>query len=176
MATATLLTTTQLQEHLQSDLSDDALQRLLDSEESEIIRRYGAHAAANAMLAGGGDRLVLPRQTASITTVIETVSDEDTTLSANDHRLWHDAVLERLDTGDNPRDEWGDRVTVTYVPEDRAAQRKLALVQLCKLAAAYEGLASEGVGGSDYSMTALDYRRERERLLAALRPRGIVFA
>lgn len=176
MATATLLTPTQLRDNVQTDLVDSAIQRVMDSEESEIVRRYGAHASQTEMLTGGNARLGLSRQAASVTTVTEVASEVTTALAADDYRLWHGGILERLMTGTNPRQHWGDRVTVVYVPTERNAQRTLALVNLCKLAIAYEGVKSQGVGASDYTMTALDYRQERERILRGLASRGLVFA
>ena len=176
MATATLLTPTELRDHIQTDLVDLALQRVLDAEESEIIRRYGAHASQTEMLTGGNARLGLSRQAASVTSVTEVASEVTTVLAADDYRLWYGTSLERLMTGTNPRQYWGDRVTVVYVPTERNAQRTLALVNLCKLTLAYEGVKSQSIGQSDYSMTAMDYRQERERILRSLASRGLVFA
>lgn len=172
-----LLTVAQLREHVQTDLSDAALQRILDAEEGEIVRRYGSHTEASETLQGGDRLLFLNRPAASIGEVVETVGVGDTVLDAADYRLWDDGrYLERLTTGANPSLYWAERVTVTYVPADQSAQRRLVLVQLVKLALAYAGLRSESVGG-DYSMSTLDYVAEREKLLQSLAPRGgVLFA
>lgn len=173
--TATLLTVGELREHLETDLSDEALQRILNAEEAEIVRRYGPTATQTEMQQGGQTLLVLWRKAGSITSVIETAIDNvtQTTLAANDYRLWPSGQLERLVTGTHPAAFWAPLVTVTYVPEDQSAQRKGVLVQLAALAAKYNGLKSESVGGGDYSATSLDYTIERERLLRSLAGRKL---
>lgn len=164
--TATLLTPISLREHVETDLSDAALQCILDSEEAEIVRRYGPHATASETLAGGARWLILARDAASVTQIVETADGLDTALGADAYRLWPGGRIERLDA------IWAPRVAVTYTPREETAQRRLALINLCKLAIAYSGLKSEGVGSGDYQATALDYTGEREKLLRGLAPRG----
>jgi len=172
MTTATLLSAAALRDHVETDLANDVLQRILDAEESEIIRRYGAHATQVDTLPGGHEWLILRRTPSSFSTVVEVVATTSTTLATTDYRHWGGGRLQRLNDGTNQRSTWGERVTVTYVPEDRTAQRRLALAQLAALAIRYEGVHAESIGGSDYSVTNLDYRLERERLLASLATRG----
>lgn len=172
-----LLTPPQLRQHVETDLPDAALQRILDAEEAEIVRRYGAHATATELVAGGKRSLVLQRPAASVTSVTEVVAgwigETSTVLAPDDYRLWFgNLMLERLGTGTNPRDRWGDRVTVVYVPQDRATQRTLVLVNVCKLAVSYSGVASQQIGG-DYSEKQHDYVAERERLLKTLAGRWV---
>jgi hypothetical protein len=174
--TATLLTVAQLHEHVETDLPDAALQRILDAEEAEIILRHGAHATASEMLPGGGEWLVLTRAAASITSITETVDDVSTVLAADDYLAWDGSRLQRLDTGTNARSCWGERVTAVYIPLSQVAQRTLVLIQLCKLAIVYNGLKTESVGQGDHSETAMDYNAERAALLRSLSPRGFVFA
>jgi hypothetical protein len=171
-----LLTTDQLRQHLETGLEDAALQRLLDAEEAEIIRRYGPHASATELHAPDSEWMFLRREPSSIDTVTETVGDEDTVLSSDDYRDWGAGRLERLDDGTNPRSSWGDRVEVQYTPVDRQDERTMALINLCKLAAEYNALEDISVGGGDYRASSLEYNRERERLLGSLAPRGVSFA
>lgn len=174
-----ILNNAQLGEHIEHDLSDNALQRLNDAETAEILRRFGSVTTATELLPGGTRRLILKQKLGSdgITSVTETVGTTDTILAADDYRLWYGgAMLERLDDGTNPRSRWGNRVSVVYVPENRLAQRRLVLINLVKLAIEYRGLKSEGVGAGDYSMTVLEYNAERENLLRSLRHRAFVFA
>lgn len=188
-----LLTAAQLREHVETDLPDTALDRIILAEEGEIVRRYGPHATAAETLQGGDEFLVLARAAASITAVTETIGLTDTVLAADDYRLWPGGRLQRRADGTtgsfqpnvmggvidtlNVTPRWGDRVAVTYVPVDETAQRTLVLVQLCKLAIQYSGLKSESVGGGDHSETTADYPVEREKLLRSLRPRGgMIFA
>ncbi len=174
-----ILNNAQLGEHIEHDLSDNALQRLNDADTAEILRRFEALDTVTELLPGGEKMLILKQKLGSdgITSVTETVGTTDTVLAADDYRLWYGgAMLERLEDGTNPRSRWGDRVSVVYVPEDRLAQRRLVLIQLVKLAFEYRGLKSEAVGAGDHSMTALDYTTERENILRSLVPRGFVCA
>ncbi len=173
--TATLLTVGQLREHLETDLSDEALQRILDAEEAEIVARYGAHSSASEMLPGGGEWLVLERTPASITSVTEIVGDTTTTLATDDYRVWPRGQLERLATGTNGASYWGDVVTVVYVPEDANARRSGVLIKLATLGVRFTGVKQESVGAGDHSETALDFTLERERLLRSLAPKGALW-
>jgi hypothetical protein len=104
------------------------------------------------------------------------VDEATTTLATDDWRLGGGGRLERLATGTHTAYVWGDRVTVVYVPLVDSAQRTLILIQLCKLAAQYEGVAQDTIGGGDYSMAHLPFHAERERLMRSLAPRaGVVF-
>jgi len=172
-----ILRNAQLGEHIEHDLSDNALQRLNDAETAEILRRFGSTASVTELIASKNDKsVILSQKRATITSVTETVDTTDTVLSADDYRVWYGAMLQRRDDGTNPRELWGDRVSVVYVPESRAAQRALVLVNLVKLAIEYRGLKSEDIGAGDYSMTQLAYNKERENILRSLVPRGFVVA
>ncbi len=122
----------------------------------------------------GRDRsVVLTREAASITSVTEQLfNDTADTLAANDYDL-RGLVLERLQTGTNPRGKWGHRIIVTYVPYDDTSQRIPVEVNLVKLELAYRGLSSEKAG--DYRMDSREYYKERESILGALK-RGLNFA
>jgi hypothetical protein len=175
MTTATLLTVAQMREHLETDLTDAALQRLLDAEESEIIARYGSHATATETLPGGGTDVILARTPSTITSLTETLGGgtPPLLLVTDDYRLWPEGRLERLTTGTNARSSWAPVVTAVYVPEDATAQRRGVLIHLVMLAARYSGLRSESVGSGDYSMTTADYTAEREALLRSLAGRQL---
>ena len=171
--TAVLLTVAQLRMHVETDLVDEALQRLLDGEEAEIVRRYGEHATASETLPGGGPEVILSRGAASITSVSEQGLDDEeaTALEPEQYVSWHGGrLLQRW--GDSSL--WPARVTVEYVPTDDSAQRTNVLIRLMALLLAYNGTAAEGVG--DYRMSAKDYQRERERLLRQVSPRQVMFA
>lgn len=171
--TATLLTPDELLEHVESDLGDDALQRILDSEEGEIVARYGTLTSVTEQHIGGGSLIVLGQRADSITSV--TYYDGYTAYplppeggdATQYYRLANGSTLElfgRLDA---------ERFTITYVPADTAAQRRLVLVQLCKLAIAYSGYSNQNdqAGGE----SPLGYSQERERLLRQLAPKAWVF-
>lgn len=169
---ATLLLPAELRQHVESDLSDTALQRVLDSEEAEIVRRYGAHATASETLAGNQAIILLSRGAASVTAITETDLDgTELELETDDYRLLHGGhTLERLTTGTNAAAWWAPLVTVEYVPISQVEQRRLVLIELAKLALMYSGAASERVG--DYSVQGVNYTRERERIMRRLAPLG----
>lgn len=165
-----LLTALQLQEHIETDLPDTALTRILDSNDALIIARAGPLAAETEMQYFGLEEIDtelfwLKRKASAITTVIETVGTTDTTLASDDYALDSNGlILRRLSTGTNQRILWGNRVKVTYVPADETDIRTIALVNLCLLDIQYSALKSEGIG--DYKSQSVDYQNEREKILS----------
>jgi hypothetical protein len=170
-----LLTVAQIREHVETDLSNDALQRIIDSEDGEITRRFGAPTTQTETFKGGESYVFLSRLASSITSVTEEVNETTTTLAVDDYDLWWNQALQRDADGTNGRGTWGERVTVVYVPQTTTPQRTLLLIQLVQLAVQYGGVQSDSVGSGDYSATYHDYQRERERLFRKLEPRGGVF-
>lgn len=172
-----LLTLAQMREHVETDLVDDALQRLIDAEEEEILRRLGAPLTqTESFPVRSQTQLYLSRRASTIVSITEEIEGgATTTLAADDYELWWNQSLEREPDGTNPRSSWGERVTVVYTPQDTTAQRIGLLVQLVQLAVRYTGVQSESIGSGDYSATSHDYLRERERLFRRLEPRGGVF-
>jgi hypothetical protein len=171
-----LLTADQLREHIEVDLDDDALERILASEEQAIVQRFGAHETASETLMGRDRFVTLYRPAASITSVVEWDGSESVTLHTSDYRFWFGGrAIERRIDGVNARATWAPRVVVTYVPADEAALRTRVLIDLCKLVIEFGGLAEVWVG--DYRAKSPDYSRTRESLLRQLAPRGgLLFA
>lgn len=166
-----LITPSILRAHMTSELTDSALQQIIDSEEQDIVQRFGPHASQTEEFTSdvSGDTLYLGRKAASITSVTETDGETETTLAASDYELSADGFsIRRLDFGAHEAQTWGYRVTVVYVPYAETAKRILALINLCKLQAEFSGLKSESVGGGEYSMTRGDLAQEREQILAGL--------
>lgn len=176
-----LITPTGLREHISTSLSDTALQEIIDGEEAEIVSRWGAHASQTDMIQSElpGYYLFQTRRAASITSVIETVfscwdftgetTQEATTLDSYDYELIDNGrQLHRLQSGPHPRDGWGQRVEVTYIPISENSKRVLALINLCKLNLAFNGLDSESVGAGEYRMDSGDYSKKRESILSGL--------
>jgi hypothetical protein len=171
-----LLTVAQVRAHVETDLADEALERLIDDADAEIIDRAGAVDEQTDEMHGVelATALCLSRRASEITEVVETVSEDETTLAADDYSLRAGGLfLDRLSTGTNGRSTWGDSVVVTYTPVDRTARRTRVLIDLVKLSVQYNALRSESVG--DYSATSAEYETERERLLGRLRE-GLPFA
>lgn len=167
-----LLTNAQTREHVESDLSDDALDRLIADADAEIIDRLGAVATETQVLRGGGKELFLGRAATSISSIVERENEANTTLATNDYTLRSDnRVVERLTTGTNGRSTWAPLVTIAYVPVDTTARRKRLLVDLVRLACQHLGVAEQRLG--DVSVRALDdYQAARDRLFSSLGTTG----
>ena len=165
-----LMTPAEIKAHVETDLTDAALQELIDAAEQDIDTAHGALATQTDELLGKKSLNLWPtRPITTVTSITETVGATDTVLSADDYKLLHGGrQIERLSTGTNPRIEWGDRVKIVYAPEDETARRKGILVKLVKFDLAYNGLASEKVG--DYSSQSISQitTDERARILSGL--------
>lgn len=185
---SSLITPTQLREHVNSALSDAALQAIIDAEEQEIVGRYGAHASQveTFWAETPGPYLFPLRPVLSITSIVETLvwmpdmvgfSETTWTLDATDYEISPGGKeLRRLLTGTHGRFRWGQRVVVTYVPVAETAKRVLALINLCKLNLNFTGLDQEHVGGREYSAIQGDYNAKREAILQGLTSNQRAFA
>lgn len=170
-----LITKAQLQEHYETDLGDDALDRLIDAADREIVKRFGPHATQTDTMRELrlSTAIFLSRRASSITSVTEEIRSEDgliseTVLAEDDYKLRRgNLLLERLADGTNGRGTWGDVVTVIYVPADDNDLRIRVEIELCILSAEFDALDTERVG--DYSSSRRKYEDEREGILAALR-------
>lgn len=161
------LTVSELRDHVETDLIDSALQRIVDAEEEELISRFGPRSSQTDVLCGGGLHIFASRPLKVVTSVVEWDGTTATTLVAADYRLSADRrTLERLATGTNQSTIWSDEVTLSYIPDD-AAKWTRTLIDLVRLALQYTAKGSESIG--DYSSSNLDYAREREKLIAQLR-------
>ena len=167
-----LVTIAELKEHIETDLSDTALQRIIDANDAMIIARFGALVAETetryfGMVEVSSAMFWLARMASAVTSAIETIGTTDTTLSADDYSLDSNGmILRRLATGTNGAEFWGEKVIVQYVPQDKTAQRTLALVNLCRIDIITNGLKLEATG--DYKAVSADYSAEREKIIAEL--------
>src|SRR5688572_3893817 len=130
----TILTVAELREHVPTTLVDDAVQRLLDAAEAEIVRVAGAPGATTELLAGGGRFLTLSKPAASFTSVTETRFSDVTVLAADDY-LVHPGgyLLERQTGGTHSRHTWFGQVAVIYTPVDDADIRIGVQIDLMNL-------------------------------------------
>lgn len=158
-------TTTELREHVETDVSDAALQRLIDAEYSALIKTFGAEETQVDHLAGDVDRIHLTRISQSITSVVErNASGLETTLSADDYRAeMGGKALRRLSDGKNPGSCWAAQVRVTYASDD---DYLMTVVELVRLRLQYKALQSERSG--DHSETAVDFQTERQKLMRGI--------
>lgn len=170
-----LITKAQLQEHYETDLADDALDRVIDACDAEIVKRFGPHTLQTDTMREVqlSTSIFLSRRATTITSVTEEIRSEDglideTVLAADDYKLRRGNLeLERLADGTNGRTRWGDIVTVVYIPTDETALRTRVEIELCMLALEFDALDEERTG--DYTSRRRKYEDEREGLLAALR-------
>ena len=158
-------TTDEVRQHVETDLSDEALQRLIDDVYSDITDRYGDDASQVDWLDGRDQEgLWLTRKASSITEVVEIEGTTETTLAADDYRQEGDFLLKRRSDGTNAASRWSSRVKVTYVPEPDA-RRQVVAIDLVKHELARTGKSSEKAG--DYSATA-NPERDRRKILRRL--------
>ena len=189
-AVGSSLAVAELKARVECDLDDTALQTLIDTNEQEIIARYGPYrdptTPITEALLGRRRRLDLARPIDDTEPVVVVEVDDEsteTTLDTTDYRVWGDRFLERLSMGTNRperRSRWAPRVVVTYVPQDDTPRRDEVTVKLVMLSIEYKGVATEKIGDVETSYGAsriaseLLYTKEREALLESLQPRGAV--
>lgn len=166
-----LLTVSDAREHLETDVTDAVLQRLVDDADSAIARRHGPHSpGADDVIVedvtGGDERLFLRRPAATVSSIVEHLSETtNRTLDPSDYRSeFEGRALLRLPNGTNPAARWGYRNVVTYAPtsSDNATRRRV-IIDLVRLALQHNALAGETAG--DYSSRSVDYQAEREKLI-----------
>lgn len=172
-----LITPTQLRAHMSTDLTDAALQTIIDAEEAALNDYFGSLGTQIEEFddATPGDLIFPARTISTITSIVEKFPDtflggyQSTTLDTTDYEIVPgNKSIRRLGTGTHPLTSWGRRVVLTYTPSQETAKRVLVLINLCKLNAVYNGLKSEMVGGGEYSMTKEEYDAERFKIMNGL--------
>lgn len=166
-----LLTVSEIREHVETDLGDTALARVVDAADEEIIDRLGVLASATEVLDATGVLLHLARKATAITSVVERIYEDDYTLATNDYQLLSDGFrVQRLQGTNYPSLTWRGRVTISYTPKDETISRKQLLVDLVKLQLQYSGNKSEAIGSA--SIQRADYAKEKDSLFNTLRMRN----
>lgn len=167
-----ILTVDQFREHVSSGLGDDAIQRLLDAAEAEIVRYAGAPGSVTEVSDGGGRYITLGRPAASVTSITETVPGSATTLAVDDYFLYPSGlILERVTGGTNSRHAWHGRVAVTYTAADDSDIRIGVQLDLVNLAINYNpGATMEQIGAwtEQFAQAADANRAEFDSVLARL--------
>lgn len=166
-----LLTTTEIREHIDTDLSEAALQRLIDAAEDDITLRYGAHAEAGTVeeqfYPSEGETFLFPSRkvnTGSAIVITRQLDGESvaTTADASEYAVDDPHRIRLLQS-----DVWADHVvTVTYTPVTDGDRRKGVLIDLVKLACRFEALQSSRMG--DASVSHVEYERTRNAILGRL--------
>jgi hypothetical protein len=175
-----LLTVEQLREHIKTTLPDDAVQRLLDANEAEIVERYGSSttAATYVFYPYNVSLIALPRAASAVTSVLEDRDDTETPLPIANYRLTQGGrTLERRSTLTDLYTTWGGRVAVTYSIADEVAKRRRVLVRITQ----YDIENRPGVGSQSTADQSISYSSrlddEREEIFRSLDSwRGPVFA
>lgn len=167
-----LLTVDEVRDHVETSIVDDALERLIDNADQEIIDRLGALASQTEVLEGEGlEFLHLHRRASSITSAVERILETNYTLASTDYLLLNDGYrIQRLQGTNFPAVLWNGKVTIVYVPADETVARKKLLVDLVRLDCVYDATKSKGIG--DVSVTAVDHAAERVALFAQLQSRN----
>lgn len=171
----TLLTLDAVRANVETDLSNDALQRVIDGEDAYIRKMVGPHDGEfTETIRGEGYLLWLTKQAASVSLVKEygwradpqrpqTLAATAYTIEQYGHALWRRYLA------------WDTFVDVTYTPVEENALRIKALIELVRLAAQDTGVANQRVGS--YSSVAFPRDEERRRIIAPLRhPIGGILA
>jgi len=167
-----LLSLALARELVETDLSDTALQLLLDSTEQEIDRFAGSLASVTEVAREPySASFFLTRPVSSVTSVAERALSTDataTTLDPSDYRLRGLRELVRTLNGPNGRSQWGDEVVVVYVPVQNLELRQQVQATLVKLSLEQDAFEDETAG--DFKRTTKDdLLLERHRAMQPLR-------
>lgn len=154
---------------INTSMSDDDLQEIINRIESQITARIGAPWANDSTppsisktMRGEGMSLFMPTGIYAVTSIVE----DSVTLSASDYRVWgNGGVIERLPIESN----WGAVCVVTYQPMDDRYKRISVILDLLRLTLERTAMKSENIAG-EYSYTAPDnwdaeFRRAIKRLV-----------
>lgn len=163
-----LVTAETARKQINTSMSDDDLQEIIDRIESLITARIGAPwtddstpSSVVKTLRGEGPSLFLPTGIYQVTSIVE----DTVTLDADEYRVWgNGGVIERLPLESN----WGTVCVLTYKPMDDRFKRIPVIIDLVRLTLERTAMKSESVG-SEYSYTAPDdwdaeFRKAMKRL------------
>ncbi len=171
---ARIITVADLREHVETDLPESALQRLIDDADQMVVDTYGEHGPATQtddLYGDPGSEYVFPeRPIDAVTTVTEyTTETTSQVLDPTDYRVLHQGKsLLRLRNGSNPAVGWPYRVVVAYViATGENPRRRGVVIDLVRLSINHSsGLRSERAG--DYAVSYGDSEGERLKVLRRL--------
>lgn len=171
----------------ETDLDDTELQLLIDEANQDVISKCGPHANSAAPITvwfdGYVHELVPSRpidvsQTVVITEYITELGWGETSVivNSNDYRIWPGGYrVQRLQTGNNPRSRWPERVQIVYTPVSDGDQREEVIIKLVILSLEFDTASRRDVG--DVKVFSKDYQTERDKIISSLYPRrGLNFA
>lgn len=159
-----LVTVAQVRALINSSMTDEQMQEVIDRVEDEITARIGAPQDDNntvtvvKTLAGEGENLFMPSEIGSVVSIVE----DDVILDSTEYRTWAGGVLERLPWG---RARWGCVCVVTYKPADDRKRRAGVIIDLVRIELNRTAMRSESVAG-EYSYNAPEnWEAERRRIM-----------
>jgi hypothetical protein len=150
---------------VETDLTEEALDAFIAAAEADVRQVAGpVGPRVEAFTTYPRTSLLFLSQPATTITELR-AGDTLTSLAvvpSTEYRLRPNGyIVERYDA-----EQWPRRVEVTYQPADDLALRESVVLQLVKLALAYEGL--RGSAGGDFRVEHVEYPAERERILSRL--------
>lgn len=162
---STICTIAQLRTLVNSSLTDEQLQFVLDDEDAQMREKLGDHADGAISVI----EQVMPRDgqlflSRVIASVVSVVNDGGTTVAPSDYHVC--AAQGRIEARAGA---WSDApFTVTYLPVSDMAKRRRALIDLVRLRLERTVMKSESVAG-EYSYAAPDnWQVEQARIYRTL--------
>lgn len=166
---APLVTAETAKKQINTSLSDDDLQEIIDRIEAQIAARIGdpwtddeTPSEVERTVRGDGMSLFLPTGIYEVVSIVE----DDVELTADEYRVWgNGGVIERL-----PVDSvWGKVCDVTYKPMDDRFKRIPVIIDLLRLTLERTAMKSESIAG-EYSYQApenwdAEFRKAMKRLV-----------
>lgn len=154
-----LLTLTELKDHIETDLPDDALQIVLDNADAEVIRLGGDHALPRVQtfrigdIAPNGSSRIELRWAADLVTAVtedgDNVAESDYHLELNGRMLVRDNKL------------WSPPVVASYQRVDDISQRKMVIIDAVRLHLDYSLSQMTSIGNDEYQIQYRMYHEER---------------
>lgn len=135
-----------VREFVGTNLSEAAVQRLLDAAYRDVYERVGTTDELTEQIrAGSGPLLMLSQAASEITSVTEDLRGTAQELDPDDYALRPSgSLLERLDSGPYPSRRWRGLVEVVYTMTITDADRDRVVIELVKFDATFQpGLASQ---------------------------------
>lgn len=138
---------------INTSMSDENLQIVIDRVESQVDARIGAPqtneyaTTITKTMRGEGFYLFTPTEIFSVVSIVE----DGNALASDQYQTWGGGVIERL-PGES---YWGDRCVVTYKPTDDRLKRAQVIIDLVRLVIERTAMKSESIAG-EYSYTAPD--------------------
>lgn len=159
---------------IQTGLTDEELQAVIDRVEAEISEEIGDPytdelTAISETVEGKSKNIYLKRPVLSVSSITEYSGLSDTTGSAltenEQFYVWPgEGRIERIGSDIL----WGRMVEVDYVPQDQNKKRVKAIIDLVRIDLARSALSQESIGG-EYSFTSpANWEKERRMIMRRL--------